>query len=295
LNPDLADVPVDLLRILVVSVEAGDDRVAARCLDLPLAAIDAELRRLERMLGFELFSETGPPRRLSQPGGTILHYARRMISVNDELVRQTAVPGPGRKFSIGLPHWVPHNDLIEVVGRCTAIEDAATLSFRCDEIETLMQDLYSGRLDVAFLCTTPKGPCVPIASWTESRHWIKARGTELHPGESVRLVSWPGGGSDRLATRLLEAAGIRYSIAFSARPTSTRVAAVAAGLGLLIANERVLTPDVCVAREPHLPKPPPISTGVYAREGLDTGRYGPLLGTLTECVAPRGLPAEHVA
>jgi DNA-binding transcriptional LysR family regulator len=138
-----------------------------------------------------------------------------------------------------------------------------------------------------------EGPCVALARWTEPMYWVKARGAELRPGEPISLVSWPGGASDRIGTRLLEAAGISYTIGFSGRPMAARLAAVAAGLGVMLVNERVLTPDVSVAREPHLPVPPSVRIGIYARADLDLVRHGPVARAFETCMTPRGLPMEH--
>jgi DNA-binding transcriptional LysR family regulator len=290
----LTDVPIELLRTLVVTVEAGDVVEAARQLNLPRADVDADLDRLEQMLGCTLFSKAGTARRLSGRGGAILHYAKRITSMNDELMRLMSSHPPARKLQIGLPQWVQHAQLMDVARQCGAAAGGpGSVGFRCDEIETLMRDLNAGQLDLAFLCTVLEGPCVPLTRWTEPTHWIKARGAELRPGEPISLVSWPGGASDRVGTRLLEAAGIPYTIGFSGRPVAARIAAVAAGLGVMLTNERILSSDVSIAREAHLPAPPPIRTGVYARADLDLNRHAAVVRAFEASMAPRGLPMEH--
>jgi DNA-binding transcriptional LysR family regulator len=290
----LTDVPVELLRALVVTVEAGDVVEAARRLNVSRGAVDADIERLEQMLGCTLFAKSGTTRRLSGRGGAILHYAKRITSMNDELMRLMASRPAARKLQIGLPQWIPPAQLVEAAQQCSAAAGGlGSVALRCDELETLMRDLNSGQLDLAFLCTVLEGPCVPIARWTEPMHWIKARGAELRAGEPVSLVSWPGGASDRVGTRLLESAGISYTIGFSGRPMAARLAAVAAGLGIMLANERALTPDVCVAHEAHLPAPPPVRGGIYARADLDLTRHAAVVRAFETCMAPRGLPTEH--
>lgn len=287
LKSDLPDVPVELLRTLVVSVETGDVTEAERQLNLTRHEIEADLCRLEEILGDALFVEADGRRRLSGYGGAILSYARRLTSVNDELLRLAAKPSPVRRFSIGMPQWIPHGRMVEALRRCTAACNAEPVTFRCDEFETLMRDLNSGRLDLAFMSSVPPGTARPVVQWTEPLYWIKALDLVLRPGEPLRLVSWPGGISDRIGTRLLEAAGIDYSIAFSGRASAMRIAAVAAGLGLMLSSDRVLLPDICIAREAHLPTPPQITSGIYVRQNLDVERYAPVLRAFEVCMAPR--------
>jgi DNA-binding transcriptional LysR family regulator len=290
----LTDVPVELLRALVVTVEAGDVVEAARRLNISRGAVDADIERLEQMLGCTLFAKSGTGRRLSARGGAILQYAKRITSMNDELMRLMTSRPAARKLQIGLPQWIPPALLVEVAQQCgVAAGGAGGVGLVCDELETLMRDLNSGQLDLAFLCTLLEGPCVALARWTEPVHWIKGRGVELRPGEPISLVSWPGGASDRVGTRLLESAGISYTIGFLGRPMAARIAAVAGGLGIMLTNERNLTPDVCVAREPHLPPPPSVRTGIYARADLDLNRYAAVVRAFEACLAPRGLPAEQ--
>ncbi len=289
---DAKAVPIDLLRTFVVRMGADTLLDAERQLGRTRHAIDADIRRLQVMLGFDLFVEPSPEPRLTKAGSAVLIYAQRMTSMNDELMRLMSKTPPTRRFRIGMPQWMPQRYLIDVIKSCSSACEA--VSFRCDELETMMRDLESGLLDLAFLCNMPAAPGVAVAEWNEPLYWIKSPDLQLRAGESVGLVSWPGGVSNRVSTELLEAAGIDYSIVFSSRTPSARIAAVAAGLGLMLGNERVLVPEVCVARERYLPKPPKIRTGIYRREGLDIDAYAPVLDAFVATMAPRGLPPAAV-
>ena len=74
---DAAAVPIDLLRTFVVRMESGDVAEAERRLSRTRHAIDADIRRLQGILGFNLFEKADPERRLTKAGGAILLYAQR--------------------------------------------------------------------------------------------------------------------------------------------------------------------------------------------------------------------------
>ena len=78
-----------------------------------------------------------------------------------------------------------------------------------------------------------------------------------------------------------------YAIAFSGPEHATRKAAVAAGVGIMLMPERVISRDMVIAREACLPKPPAIRTGLFAREGLDLGSIKPLVRALEKVLRPR--------
>ncbi len=281
------NLPIGLLRVLAVLVETGNYAKAAEQLDLTEKVLHSKIERLRRMLGFDLFFPSDHGLRLTKRGATVLSYAQRILFMNDELMTLPGNDSFPQQFRIGIPSWIPHRRLVEVVESCSSAHDPDMLTFRCDAMESLMRDLTLGHLDITFLCnvTTPVG--VPFAEWAEPLYWIKSPRLKLRPGEPVRLVSWSGGISDRLATRLFQDAGIKYTIAFTGPDAATRIAAVAAGLGVMLANERAVIPDVNVAVEGFLPTPPQIKTGIYVREGLDPARIDSLAHAFKAVMAPR--------
>jgi DNA-binding transcriptional LysR family regulator len=103
----------------------------------------------------------------------------------------------------------------------------------------------------------------------------------------IPLVSCPGSLPDRIATRLLDMAGLRYVIAFSGPEHASRKAAVAAGAGIMLMPERVITPQMEIARGDYLPAPPTLRTGLFMREGLDLGPIQPLVQALEAVLRPR--------
>jgi DNA-binding transcriptional LysR family regulator len=276
------NVPTELLRALVTVVDAGSFSKAAEALDLTQSAISAQIARLGRLLGGAIFvrGQGVTPTRL---GVLALQYARRMISVNDELL---AVAGPcpaPRDLVIGLPAWLGHQGLIEIFHRCSATGDRVI--FRCDRVERLVGELHVGSLDIAYLCNAPDPPRTVVAQWPEPMVWVKSPKLMLAPGARIPLISYPGTTAARVGVGLLQQCGMQFTVSFSAPDFSARLAAAVAGLGILAMPLRAVIPETEIIEE-GLPPLPDHNAGIFARDGLDLRRVAPVLRALTELLAP---------
>ena len=91
------------------------------------------------------------------------------------------------------------------------------------------------------------------------------------------------------AVELLQQNGMRFFVAFSASDFSARLAAVAAGLGVLAVSVRNVIPGIEIMHE-GMPELPENKAGIFVREGLDYQRLMPLLQDLIAMLAPQPLP-----
>jgi DNA-binding transcriptional LysR family regulator len=291
-------IPSSLYRTVVAIIDQGSITNAAHALNLSQAAISSQVRRLERILGGAVFERSGSGVKLTKRGSVVLEYARRVLALNDQLL-DYAGPNPNpRQFSIGLPRWLRREKLVEVIKSCADNACGESLRFRCDNGAVQLQELVAGLLDVAFICNEMNGAPVPaFAEWTESLCWVAARGFERPANAPVPLIHWPGRLTDRYAIKFFEATGTRFAVTFSSADAAVRCAAAEAGLGYLLINSRSVTPALDVVREPFLPIPPLLQSGIYVRPDLDRRRYAPLLRALEAMLKPPdlsvGVAAPH--
>jgi LysR substrate binding domain len=208
--------------------------------------------------------------------------------MNDELLTFAGPNSAPRQFVIGLPGWLGHQCLIEIFERCSASPTGELVSFRCDRVERLLGDLNVGSIDVAYLCNAINPPRIAVAQWSEQTVWVKSPKLMLSPGAPIPLISWPGTTGDRVAVELLQDRGLHFFVAFSAPEFSARLAAVAAGLGVLTMQARGVIPGIEIVRD-GLPELPANKAGIYARDGLELERHAPLLRTLTDLLVPHPL------
>ena len=245
-----ANLPVELLRTLVAVNKSGDLVEAAGTLGTAPAQVQAQVAKLEETLGVMVFERLSAGNvRLSDHGKIVSRYAERLLSINDRLSQQLHTPTTATKLRVGLPRWVLKEKLVEIAQRCGAEVGTNRLSLRCNSLEELVRDVSTRVLDVVALCSMTEPVGAMVTEWWEDMYWVKSPALRLHRRRPVPIVSWPGSMSDRLVGEALGKAGIDYTVTFTASDLSTRLAAVAAGLGVMVLPERVLGMDVCVAGE----------------------------------------------
>jgi len=79
-------IDLDLLRSLAAFDETGSLARAADRVGRTESAVSLQLKRLEGLLGHNLFTRLGRRLVLTDEGHGVLQYARRMLAMNDELV-----------------------------------------------------------------------------------------------------------------------------------------------------------------------------------------------------------------
>jgi DNA-binding transcriptional LysR family regulator len=88
----MTNIPTDLLRTFVSVVELRSFTRAAKAQDMTQPAVSAQIRRLQFLLGVELFDKSAPGVSLTPVGQNVIESARRLLSVNDHIL-QIAHPG----------------------------------------------------------------------------------------------------------------------------------------------------------------------------------------------------------
>ena len=80
------NIPIELLRSFVVIQELGSFTKAAETLFLTQPAISAQMKRLQRLVGGEVFIRSGFGISLSEKGKIINRYARGILAMNDQIM-----------------------------------------------------------------------------------------------------------------------------------------------------------------------------------------------------------------
>src|SRR5215471_3023746 len=82
----ITNIPTDLLRTFVAICELGSFTKAAHLFDLTQPAVSAHMRRLETMIGADLIEKSLAGVTLTDTGAEVLRHARRILSINDQIV-----------------------------------------------------------------------------------------------------------------------------------------------------------------------------------------------------------------
>jgi DNA-binding transcriptional LysR family regulator len=280
------NIPIDLLKTLVLIADLGSVTRAARELGISQSAVSSQIRRLESLVSGIVYVKQGRGVQLSELGQLVLSHARRIVALSDQL--QTIVGAGTRRpqLRVGLPSGIDH-ELLAGIFRALSSELGETALVSCDTRPNLLRSLESGFIDAAFLVDIVPISATVAVEWTERWHWIKAPDFLLSPGAPVPLIAWPGSLSDRLCIGALRRAGVEYSVAFMSADRSLRKAAVTAGIGVMAASERsVDVSKLSVARDYYLPPLPDVRGGIYVSDGLEKERAMRVSRTLQAVLDP---------
>src|ERR1700693_3362757 len=89
----MLNIPTDLLRTLVAVVDLRSFTKAAASLGVTQPAVSAQIKRLQFLLGKDVFDRSTQGVSLTPQGELIVSYARRLLSINDQIV---GLSGPTR-------------------------------------------------------------------------------------------------------------------------------------------------------------------------------------------------------
>jgi DNA-binding transcriptional LysR family regulator len=265
----MTNVPTDLLRTLVNVIDLGSYTRAAAALGVTQPAVSAQIKRLQVLLGVELFERSTQGVTLTPAGEAVVSRARRLLSLNDEIVDYAQGSTPSELvIRIGTPSDFVASVLPETLARFRARRQDVRFIVRSEFSDALVREFHAGELDLLIhhTATPPQ----------DARHfeeqevvWIRGRRPfRLDLNRPIPLVSY-GDPSlyHRLAVKTLRAAGLEYELVFMSPSMHSLTNAVAAGLGIMLfSRRRAHALGLGIWEDAPLPKPAPLYSGIYVRE-----------------------------
>jgi|PersoiStandDraft_1058852.scaffolds.fasta_scaffold14629_2 DNA-binding transcriptional LysR family regulator len=265
----MTNIPTDLLRTLVAVVDFHSFTKAAASLGVTQPAVSAQIKRLQFLLGGDLFDRSIQGVSLTPQGEMVVNYARRLLSINDQIVQiGDAGPRPELVIRVGTPSDFIASLLPGILARFRERWPDVRFIVRTDYYDLLVRELRSGELDIFVgLSMTPQ----PDArhSWAEEVVWVRGVATRLDLDQPVPLVSH-GEASvyHRVAVTALKSAGLDWEDVFTGPSMTSLNGAVAAGLGIMaLTRRRANDFGLNIWDDAPLPKLPDLYSGVYVREG----------------------------
>lgn len=100
----MRNLDVTTLRSFVAVAELGGVTRAAGFLNLTQSAVSMQLKRLEELLNLSLIDRSSRAVSLTASGEQLLSYARRMVSLNDEVMSRLTDQSLEGEITLGVPH-----------------------------------------------------------------------------------------------------------------------------------------------------------------------------------------------
>jgi DNA-binding transcriptional LysR family regulator len=282
-RPPVNNVPIELLRAIVAIVDLGSFTKAAQALKLTQPAISTQMKRLQQLVGAEVFSKSGSGLVLTARGTLVVKYARRILAMNDQILSLGGGQVHTQSLRIGLPLLFTRAVLGDVMKIGSELEDETELQIFCDSSEELRKRVAAGYLDVAFMINPQEPPPQVVAEWTEPWVWACASDFVLKQGAKIPLIVTP---TDRYTIEVVEKIGRPYIIRFMAPSLGARVEAMLAGLGIMSIAERLVTEHMKIVGSNVLPPFPETLAGIYLREGLELASLGKFIEAFVAACKP---------
>jgi DNA-binding transcriptional LysR family regulator len=233
------------LRTFIEVVDRGSMTHAAAALGLTQSAVSWKIKRLESQVGRPLLIRDGHDIRPSFDGRELLVDARTIVAVHDRAVARLSTSQLSGRVRFGTNAELTASNVAALLGRFNVAHPGATVEIVSHGSRDLMRLLDDGELDVATLQVTgDELRTTDIVLWTDQLRWVTSWAWPFDEGE-VPIVGFVPRCScydEPLAT--LDAAGIAHYMSFSGLSTAAACEAVAAGLGVAVLPESVVSDEL---------------------------------------------------
>ena len=289
-RPPTGNIPIELLRAVVATVDLGGFSKAAQALRLTQPAISSQMKRLKQLVGTEVFSKSGSTLVLTDRGALIVKYARRILAMNDQILSLGG--GPVQSLRLGLPLVFAPTILSDVHRIEPSEDDETEIQVFCESSDELRRRLAAGYLDLACIISPQEPPAQVVTEWTEPWVWVCAPGFSLAPGAKIPLIVTP---TDRYSIEAVERTGQPYVIRFVAPSVDARIEAMLAGMGIMTLAKRLVTDRMKIVGPHVIPPFPKTPTGIYLREGLEPARFSRIINAFIAVCKPRDVDDLTIA
>lgn len=227
------DLDTSLLRTIVALVDGGGIEEAARRVGRSPSAVSLQVKRLEQRLGTPLFDRGGRRLLPTRRGLVLIEYARRILRLNDEAVREVAEPGLSRVLRVAMPQDYAESWLPGFLRGFAAGHPEIDLRISVGGGRNALDALARDEVDVAMALGLPLTERA-IAVAEVPLRWLAADGGGP-AGGAVPIVAFPPPCRFRdRGLAALERAGRAWKVVFTSPSLGGVRAAVRAGLGVTV-------------------------------------------------------------
>jgi DNA-binding transcriptional LysR family regulator len=284
----MINIPTELLRTLIAVVDLRSFTKAAQQLGVTQPAVSAQLKRLQLLLGSEILDKSAPGVTLTSLGELVLSYARRMLSINDQILDLAAPQHRVQTIRIAVPGDIMAPFIPSTLATFRQQWPGVRFAVKSAPFDAMLRELRAGDLDI-LIALTASGPAMDARHhWSESMAWIRGPDTSIDLSEPVPLISYGEVcACHRLALMALGQAGLDHDLVFVGSSVVSLSAAVRAGMGVMpYPRSRNLGDDLSIWDDGPLPPINDAIGAIHLREGGDQGVLEQVADTLAEVLKP---------
>ncbi len=260
---------MDVLRTFVTGFELGSFTRAADRLGRSQSAISTQLRKLEEQIGRPLVRRSGRGLAPTPAGEALLGYAKRLLELNDEAVRNVRGAEVEGWARLGLPQDLAESWLPAVLQAFSRAHPKVRIEVQVEQGARLAEKTLRGELDIALVWGDAEGSHVERVAelpmrWIARRDWPGA--APLDGGGLPFVAFGPPCAFRAAAVEALDAAGLPWRLAFTSYSLSGVWAAVEAGLGVTVRSTVAMPDGLAAVSSERLPTLPAVSLVLHRAE-----------------------------
>lgn len=265
----MLNIPTELLRTLVTVVDQRSFTKTAQSLGVTQPAVSAQIKRLQFLLGYEVLDKSAPGVSLTQRGEMVVVHARRMLSINDQIVQLDGNQPKATTIRVAIPGDFAGTRIPATLAQFRKRWPEIRFKASATSFENMLRGLRQGDLDLCVAIANSKPSIEAQHLWIDQAVWVRSDATQLDPDGVVPLVSFGEDCSCRYtAVNALHRIGRECDFVFTSRSIASLEAAVLAGLGIMVLpRSRVPQTALSIWEDAPLPELPQLYCGIYLREG----------------------------
>ena len=235
--PSLPAIPLldlDLLKTLVAIAETGNFSAAASVVHRTPSAVSMQVKKMEDILGRQVFIRDSRSVELTSDGAFLLEHARRMLALNREAVARFVQPEIEGVVHLGAPDDVAERCLVDMLRRFNESHPQVTVNVTVDGTSRMIDMVKQGRLDLTLItCEAGFREEGAEVLFREKLVWAACRGGVAAEQDPLPVSVWEEGCAWRKAAlEQLDARDIPWRVAFQSAHISGQRAAVLADLAV---------------------------------------------------------------
>ena len=275
----MQDLDPHLLRAFLSVAEVGSVNRAAAVLHRTQAAVSMQIRRLEEVLGADLFARSPKGLAVTAEGQALLPYAREILTLGEEACRRVSGQHMEGRVKLGVIEDFAATRLTDILKNFRDQNPKVHLDLIMAGNRHLAELFAQDKLDL-LICDITEVPREPLVVWPEQLLWVGRFDLNLDFDEALPVVMFTDVCPWRArVVAALTALGSQGRVSWrTVCEASTLVAmatAVQVGIGIGPMISATVPPGCRVLdRRDEMPEPIQIGIGLFTRNGAsDEARY----------------------
>ena len=263
-NRPIMNLDLDLLRTFVAVADLNTFAAAAAAVCRTQSAVSQQMQRLEQLVGRELFERHGRNKLLTDHGLQLLGYARQILRANDDASASLTYSEAEGELRVGVSDDTTNTLLPFLLNRIASVYPRMAVDIYIKRAHLIKNMLDNGEIDLALIPTElNQYPSTILRS--APILWHCAPDFQHQFNEPIPLVVMDETNPFReIAISTLNAAGIKWRIAYEAASLSAVLAAVNAEVGITARPLEMQNADLRILSESDgLPRLPEICYWLY--------------------------------